>query len=243
VPPKFQEKARPLVLDQAKNVFYGLNFSVHLNIDLPSLCIKNLQIEYFRANCTGHFQPTGFLAIWSNKPRRALFDTLTKGLKPKTASLVEENRIVLLSDPGLTIDCNNIRYHTGSSGTTITENSSNFHPSIRREDLERDFEKFQNEIAGIKAYSQRLDNEKVSKNEALSDIMGTNQRHEDKLQTGIEVGLVLGILAFAIIIAIYIRRGYRNCISKIALYKSAKKQRKERSENHIPTQKPRRCVI
>ena len=50
---KFQEKARPLVLDQAKNVFCGLNFSVHLNINLASLCIKNLRIEYFRANCTG----------------------------------------------------------------------------------------------------------------------------------------------------------------------------------------------
>jgi hypothetical protein len=57
---KFLEKARP----GKKCLLWLDNFSGHLNIDLPSLGIKNLRIEYFRANCTGHFQPCLVSATW-----------------------------------------------------------------------------------------------------------------------------------------------------------------------------------
>jgi hypothetical protein len=56
---KFLEKARP-----GKNAFCGLNFSGHLNIELPSLGIKNLRIEYFRANCTEQFKTCLVSATW-----------------------------------------------------------------------------------------------------------------------------------------------------------------------------------
>jgi len=62
---KFLEKARP----NKKCLLWLDNFSAHLNIDLNSLGIRNLRLEYYRANCTGLFQPCDMLLFCNLKQR------------------------------------------------------------------------------------------------------------------------------------------------------------------------------